>query len=90
MNYCENFLRTVDRTGLRPTAPPFIPVEGTTPETAAASGSSEGSTLSSHGPGAENPASTAMQQPAPFDEKGTWDAYHTQFEMLARINKWND
>ena len=80
---------TVDRTGLRPTAPPFIPAEGTMPETAAASGSSEGSTLSSHGPGAGNPANTAMQRPAPFDGKGTWDAYHTQFEMLARI-KWND
>ena len=80
----------VDRTDLRPTAPPFIPAEGTTPETAAASGSSEGSTLSSHGPGAGNPVSTAMQRPAPFDGKGTWDAYHTQFEMLARINKWND
>ena len=44
---------------------PFI-----TPETAAASGSSEGSTLSSHGPGAGNPASTAMQRPAPFDGNG--------------------
>ena len=40
---------TVYRTGLRPTAPLFIPAEGTTPETAAASGSSGGSTLSSHG-----------------------------------------
>ena len=81
---------TVDGTGLRPTAPPFIPAEGTTPEIAAANGSSEGSTLSSHGPRAGNSASTAMQRPAPFDGKGTWDAYHTQFEMLARINKWND
>ena len=31
-----------------------------------------------------------MQRQAPFNVKETWDAYHTQFEMLARINKWNN
>ena len=30
-----------------------------------------------------------LQRPAPYDDKGTWDAYHTQFEMLAQIYKWN-
>ena len=31
-----------------------------------------------------------VQRPAPFDGKLTWDAYHTQFEMLAKINHWSD
>ena len=35
-------------------------------------------------------SSTTLQRPAPYDGKGTWDAYHTQFEMLVRINKWNN
>ena len=33
---------------------------------------------------------TSVQKPAPFDGKMTWDAYHTQFEMLAQINHWSD
>ena len=95
----------VGKTGLRPTAPSFIPATTTRSETVAAAGdgSSRGlgdsreavegesgrerSTLSSRG---GSVTGTTMQRPAPFDGKGTWDAYHTQFEMLARINKWND
>ena len=27
-------------------------------------------------------ASLPCREPAPFDGKGTWDAYHTQFEIV--------
>ena len=33
---------------------------------------------------------STVQKPAPFDGRLTWDAYHTQFEMLAQINRWSD
>ena len=31
----------------------------------------------------------ARQRPSPFDGKIPWDVYHTQFELLAQLNKWN-
>ena len=34
---------------------------------------------------------TSLQQrPAPFDGKTAWDAYCTQFELLAQINRWSE
>ena len=98
----------VRKTGLRPTAPPFIPVETASLETVVATGESSSgadgglrdgrktvdggsggdrSTLSSFG---GSVAGAMMQRPAPFNGQGTWDTYHTQLEMLALINKWNN
>ena len=34
-------------------------------------------------------AGRARQRPSPFDGKIPWDVYHTQFELLAQLNKWN-
>ena len=31
-----------------------------------------------------------QQRPAPFDGKLAWDAYRTQFELLAMMNRWSD
>ena len=31
-----------------------------------------------------------VQRPAPFDGRTTLDAYRTQFELLAEINRWNE
>ena len=34
---------------------------------------------------------TARQKrPAPYDGKSAWDAYHTQFELLAGVNRWSN
>ena len=32
----------------------------------------------------------SVQRPAPFDGRTAWDAYRTQFELLAEINRWNE
>ena len=79
-------------------APSFIPAETASSETVAATGGSssgadgdlrdgreavdsgERSTLSSSG---GSTTGATVQRPAPFDGKGAWDVYHTQFEMLA-------
>lgn len=52
----------------------------------------EGGSTVTHGGGSAATIATpsSVQKPAPFDGKLTWDAYHTQFEMLAKINRWND
>lgn len=31
-----------------------------------------------------------LQRPGSYDGRSSWDAYHTQFEMLARINRWKE
>lgn len=31
-----------------------------------------------------------LQRPAPYDGKSSWDAYRTQYEMLAGIHRWSD
>ena len=31
-----------------------------------------------------------MQRPGSYDGRSSWDAYHTQFKMLARINGWRE
>ena len=47
---------------------------------------------SATGGGAEVPAVTGAlaTKPATYDGKTTWDAYRTQFELLADLNHWND
>ena len=35
-------------------------------------------------------ATSQQQRPAPFDGKVAWDAYRTQFELLAMMNRWSD
>ena len=59
---------------LSPTAPPFVPGSG------------------SPGGGGEGAAyvTARQQQPAPYDGKSAWDAYHTQFELLAGVNRWSN
>ena len=88
-------LSEVGKAGLRPTAPPFYPVEAVSPDTVVATdgggSGADGRLGDGRVPGSSSGGSgTTMQRPAPFDGKGTWDAYHTQFEMLARINRWTD
>ena len=43
-------------------------------------------------PGAEVtdgiPVSKSLHRPAPFDGKSPWEAYLTQFELLADLNRW--
>ena len=93
----------VGKTVLRPTAPPFTPASIATPGAVIATGEHGSGADRSHGGSGEategsrdrdshrgSATSTIMQRPAPFDGKGTWDAYHTQFKMLAQINKSND
>ena len=31
-----------------------------------------------------------MQCPPPFNEKSTWEAYHTQISLLAELNGWKE
>ena len=59
------------------TAPISVPIAGT-PSIAA---SSEG--------GCDR-GSKMMQRPAPFDGSSTWEAYWTQFGLLAGLNKWTE
>ena len=73
-----------------PDGPPPGSGAGSTGETAADVASEERGPTLTHG-GRRATVSTALvQKPAPFDGKLTWDAYHTQFEMLACINNWSD
>ena len=59
---------------LRITAPIFVPTAGT-PSVAPSS------------EGASYRGSKMMQRPAPFDESSAWEAYQTQFGLLAGLNK---
>ena len=40
--------------------------------------------------GSEKGGSRTMQRPAPYDGSSAWEAYRTQFGLLAALNKWND
>ena len=40
--------------------------------------------------GSEKGGSRMMQCPAPYDGSSAWEAYRTQFGLLAALNKWND
>ena len=44
------------------------------------------------GPGARSSGDShrQIQRPGSFDGRSSCDAYHTQFEMLARINRWKE
>ena len=58
---------------LRITAPEFTPAS---------------STGSGCNPGDREPA-RSHQRPPPYDGRGPWDAYRTQFQMLATVNGWS-
>ena len=89
------------KTSLRPTAPSFVlgptvgggegaailGYDGTGGDSADGRGSGGGATPGDRG---GTTGGAGSQKPAPFDGKLTWDAYHTQFEMLAQINRWSD
>ena len=89
------------KTSLRPTAPSFIPgptvgggegaaihgYDDTGGDSADDRGSGGGATPGDKG---GTTGGAGSQKPAPFDGKLTWDAYHTQFDMLAQINRWSD
>ena len=40
--------------------------------------------------GADSHLHRQMQRPGSYDGRASWDAYHTQFKMLARINGWKE
>ena len=68
---------------LRATATEFIPSR-----VGASDGTPEGLE-----PGAgDGPASTSgrISRPPPYDGRSAWDAYRTQFEMLAEMNRWSN
>jgi len=41
-------------------------------------------------PGRGGDITARQQQLAPYDGKSAWDAYHTQFELLAGVNRWSN
>ena len=59
------------------TAPVFVPTAGTSLATSEPGGSDRGGIK-------------AMQRPAPYDGSSVWEAYRTQFGLLAGLNKWTD
>ena len=63
---------------MRPTAPIFVP--------------SAGSSAMATGGGADGDGSGSkpVQQPAPYDGKSAWEAYRTQFSLLAELNNWTE
>ena len=61
------------------TAPIFVPTAGTSTILAA---SSEG--------GFDRPGSKMMQCPALFDGSSVWEAYATQYGLLAGLNRWTE
>ena len=69
---------------LRPEAPLFTPlrIEATTTPTASCGGGG--------GAGEGACATKPVQRAPPYDGRSTWEAYRTQFEMLARVNNWNE
>ena len=66
---------------LRPEAPSFTPL-GVETQTAAGRG------VGGAGEGAC--ATKAVQRAPPYEGRSTWEAYRTQFEMLVRVNNWNE
>ncbi len=50
---------------------------------------SAGSSTTASG-GEFGPGSKTMQRPAPYDGSSVWEAYRTQFGLLAGLNKWTD
>ena len=67
-------------TTLRPTAPAFSPTT-----------SSPSSPLRTGRGGSDGDGSGSNKmRPAPYDGKSSWEAYLTQFKLLADLNHWND
>ena len=66
---------THEKSLLRPEAPSFTPT--------ASCGGVEGAIQGTC-------AKAAAQRAPPHDGRSTWEAYRTQFEMLARVNGWNE
>ncbi len=65
---------------LRPTAPPFVPtITSSVPLESEAGGAR-----------AEEGRSTKGVRPSPFDGKSSWEAYQTQFRLLAELNRWTE
>ncbi len=70
---------------LRPDAPLFVPSSEST------GGDGVGDSKSERPwSGVSYRGGTMLQRPAPYDGKDAWDAYRTQFEMLAGIYRWSD
>ena len=67
-------------TPLRPTAPTFIP--STSPVSLGAEGGSARAE--------EEGRSSKSVRPSPFDGKSSWEAYQTQFKLLAELNHWTE
>ena len=77
---------THEKSLLRPEAPSFTPLgdEATyTTTPTAACGGVKGTIQGTC-------AKAAAQRAPPYDGRSTWEAYRTQFEMLARVNGWNE
>ena len=68
-------------TPLRPTAPPFIPTT-----TYSAPLESEGGSARAE----EEGSNLKSVRPSLFDGKSSWEAYQTQFKLLAELNHWTE
>ena len=64
---------------MRPQAKPFSPFP---------SALSRGGSVDAEGDGGEV-RSAARHKPIAFDGRSSWEAYSTQFEMLAKLNRWS-
>ena len=73
---------------LRPEAPLFTPIgiEATAVLTASC-GEGGGA---GDGACATRPETKPVHRAPPYDGRSSWEAYRTQFEMLARVNNWNE
>ena len=80
--FLETVKSTIDTgpTPLRPTAPPFVPTTASL-----VSLESEG-----RGARAEEGRSSKNVRLSPFDGKSSWEAYQTQFRLLAELNHWTE
>ena len=67
-------------TPLRPTAPPFVPTTVSPVSLESEAG----------GARAEEGRSSKNVRPSPFDGKSSWEAYQTQFRLLAELNHWSE
>ena len=81
----EDLLEELSATsGLRSTARPFLPSAG-----ASLDAVGEGTVRASDATALRG-STINQQRPAPFEGKLPWDAYRTQFELLADINRWSN
>ena len=80
---CEELLQELSDgiSALRPTAQPFQP-SGTAAAVAGEVTDRLRDAIALH--------AAHQQRPAPFEGKIAWNAYRTQFELLAEINRWSN